>query len=462
MKRFDPSYEAALRLLPRSAKELRYVSVEVQRSRRLAVRRPSSPSARATSSRQLITRGRQPAGRAGRPRGGMADRRGAARGFASAYCSSLVHDVNAVHGLLDAMGVPDGEVVGAQLFAGGAGGLGTVRLLGGRAVWNMVHLTVPKLADYRERIALYFDDAILELVFPSPWLNHQPTELRVRRSDGMALQTTETRCGFEEAYIRELKGFWAAVVEGAAVRNTVRAGASRPGAALRARATRGRSGLMRAAIVGSGGIARIHARLIRELGGEVVAVCGRTLEGAASLGYGVPFDDLAAMLATVRPEVVHVCTPNYLHAKQSIAAFAAGAHVLCEKPLATKSADARRMIVAAAAAGRVGTLAYCYRGYPLLRALRREVATGRFGQLRRIGGLYLSQDVFAADKYQWHFTPGTVGRSYALMDYGLLADGVDPLRRRGRWCSSPRTGPRPAGSSWWRCRSRSSPRCRQS
>ena len=36
-----------------------------------------------------------------------------------------------------------------------------------------------------------------------------------------------------------------------------------------------------------------------------------------------------------------------------------------------------------------------------------------------MSGLYLSQDVFAADKYQWHFSPGTVGASYALMDYGV-------------------------------------------
>ena len=220
---------------------------------------------------------------------------------------------------------------------------------------------------------------------------------------------------------------------------------------------------MRAAIVGSGGIARIHARLIRELGGEVVAVCGRTLEGAAALGSGAPYDDLAAMLATARPEVVHVCTPNHLHAEQAIAAFAAGAHVLCEKPLATTSADARRMIGAAAAAGRLGAVAYCYRGYPLLRALRRDVAGGRFGRLRRIGGLYLSQDVFAADKYQWHFTRGTVGASYALMDYGVhwldLAEFVTGERIAGItaqlsthqprrvWRGGPGQGPRPAGDA---------------
>ena len=106
------------------------------------------------------------------------------RGFAAAYCSSLVHDVNAMHGLLDQLGIGDGEIVGAQIFANGEGGQGAVRLLGGQALWNMTHVAVPKLAEYRERISLYFDDALLELVFPSPYLNHQPTLLSIATSEG--------------------------------------------------------------------------------------------------------------------------------------------------------------------------------------------------------------------------------------------------------------------------------------
>ena len=175
---------------------------------------------------------------------------------------------------------------------------------------------------------------------------------------------------------------------------------------------------MRAAIVGAGGIARVHARLIRELGAELVGVCGRTLETARS--FAAPaYDDLDAMLRDQRPDVVHVCSPNHLHAAHSIAAFAAGAHVLCEKPMATNSADCARMIEAAARAGRIGAIAYTYRGYPLVELLRRRVAEGAFGSLRRVGGCYLSQDVLAADKYVWMFTPGTTGGSYALLDLGV-------------------------------------------
>ena len=219
MKRFDPSYEAALRLLSESAATLRYVSVEVNDPDAWPFighhphrRGADLPAAQAEAARLLQRE--QVARAVGRPLAGALY-----QGFVSAYCSALVHDVNAVHGLLDALGVPDGEVVGAQLFAGGDGGLGTVRLQGGRAVWNMTHLTVPALAHYRERIALYLDDTQIELMFPSPWLNHQPTRLVMRRSSGQVLETQQIRSGFEEAYIRELEGFWSSVVEGAPVRN---------------------------------------------------------------------------------------------------------------------------------------------------------------------------------------------------------------------------------------------------
>ena len=175
----------------------------------------------------------------------------------------------------------------------------------------------------------------------------------------------------------------------------------------------------RVAIIGTGGIAHVHVRLIRELGGDLVAVCGRTLAGAEAFGHAPPFDDPARMLRETKPEIVHVCSPHHLHAEHSITALEAGAHVLCEKPMATRIEDAERMIAAAKQAGRIGAVAYTYRGYPLIEVLRAKVAAGAFGQIRRAGGAYLSQDVFAADKYVWMFSPDTTGRSYALMDLGI-------------------------------------------
>jgi predicted dehydrogenase len=175
----------------------------------------------------------------------------------------------------------------------------------------------------------------------------------------------------------------------------------------------------RVAIIGTGGIARVHVRLIRELGGELVAICGRTLSAATQFGQAEPYDDPAQMLRKCAPDIVHVCTPHHLHAQHSIAALQAGAHVLCEKPMATSIDDGRRMIDAADRAGRIGAVTYTYRGYPLIEVLRRKVADGAFGKLRRAGGCYLSQDVLAPDKYVWMFSTGTTGDSYALMDLGI-------------------------------------------
>jgi predicted dehydrogenase len=219
MKRFDPAYRHALTVLPGTAKTLRYVSVEVNdpdawpfiaHSRtKFGNDVPDELKKAAVNKKQA-----QIEAAFGKPLSKLAF-----YGFASVYSSALIHDVNAVHGLLDALGVPDGEVVGGQIFANGDGGQGAVRLLGGQALWTMTHLTVPKLADYRERISLYFDDAILELEFPSPYLNHHPTRLTVKKSDGHTLSRNELRPGYQEAFVEELRGFWAAIVNSEPVVN---------------------------------------------------------------------------------------------------------------------------------------------------------------------------------------------------------------------------------------------------
>ena len=220
MKRFDPSYETALLRMPGTARTLRYVAIEVNDPdawpfiRHHDWCRGDDVQADVIAAAQA--KQKEQVGRA------VAAPLDAAsyRGFTGAYCSSLVHDVNVVHGLLDGLGVPAGEIAGAHLFANGDGGQGAVRLLGGKALWNMVHLKVPSLADYREHITFYFDDAVLELEFPSPWLNHQPTRLTIKKSVGHILASEDVRTGFEEAFIEELKGFWSAIVEGKPVRNT--------------------------------------------------------------------------------------------------------------------------------------------------------------------------------------------------------------------------------------------------
>jgi predicted dehydrogenase len=226
MKRFDPNYELLLGMIPTDGEGLRYISVEVQdpdswpfnQHQGNFLKPDDIPAA-------LIEDGRQRRERQVQRATGRVLEGANMWGFTNSYCSSLIHDINAVHGMLDVMGLATGTVIGAAFFAGGDGGHGSVRLTGKDAIWQMTHLFVPNVADYRERITLYFDAAVYELTFPSPYLNHFPTRLTVACSDGNVWQKTEYRAGYEEAFIRELQGFWASVTDDAPVRNTIAAAA---------------------------------------------------------------------------------------------------------------------------------------------------------------------------------------------------------------------------------------------
>jgi predicted dehydrogenase len=217
---------------------------------------------------------------------------------------------------------------------------------------------------------------------------------------------------------------------------------------------------MRAAIIGAGGIARIHASLIQQIGGTVVAVCSRTLAGASSLGLGNAYDNVTAMLRAERPDVIHVCSPNYLHKEHVTAALQAGAHVFCEKPLATTREEAMSMVEALEKASRIGAVGYCYRGYSAIQELRLAIASGQIGDLRRVCGEYLSHDLFDPAKYVWHFTAGMCGPALALLDYGVhwfdlvehvtggrfieLSAQFTTHQQRRVWRGLPGEGPRPS------------------
>jgi predicted dehydrogenase len=224
MKRFDPSYEMLLSLLPRDARTLRMISVEVQDPDSWPFNQHQGDFVKANDvPRELIAEGNALRAQQVDRAIGQVLTGSDMWGYTNSYCSSLIHDINAVHGMLDVMGIDTGKIVGAAFFADGDGGHGCVRLSGCKGLWQMSHLFVPKVADYIERIALYFDDVTFELTFPSPYLNHFPTRLVMARSEGNLWQKTEYRASYEEPFVRELIGFWSSVVEGTPVRNTVEA-----------------------------------------------------------------------------------------------------------------------------------------------------------------------------------------------------------------------------------------------
>lgn len=130
---------------------------------------------------------------------------------------------------------------------------------------------------------------------------------------------------------------------------------------------------------------------------QVDAIASRSDDKAAttakSLGIPKSYGSYEALLADSDIEAVYIPLPNHLHAEWTMAAAAAGKHVLCEKPLAPSSADARRMVDACEQAGVKLMEAFMYRLHPLWREVRRMVGSGAIGELLAIQSFFSYRNV---------------------------------------------------------------------
>jgi predicted dehydrogenase len=98
---------------------------------------------------------------------------------------------------------------------------------------------------------------------------------------------------------------------------------------------------------------------------------------------GVPFfDDHRALLRETKPDVAVVITPHPFHAEISIDALNAGAHVLVEKPIAVRVAEADAMIEAARCNDRILAVNYQHRCRGDIRAIKKLIDNGRLGQVQ--------------------------------------------------------------------------------
>lgn len=95
---------------------------------------------------------------------------------------------------------------------------------------------------------------------------------------------------------------------------------------------------MRAAIIGYGVIGPVHAKVIPQYG-ELAAICDTDPTKLAVIPDVLHYTDYRKMLDEVHPDVVHICTPHYLHTEMILEALGRGIHVLCEKPLCIRAED---------------------------------------------------------------------------------------------------------------------------
>lgn len=154
-------------------------------------------------------------------------------------------------------------------------------------------------------------------------------------------------------------------------------------------------------LIGASTIARqfMIAAIRNQPDGEVAAVMSSSPDRANAYAKenGIPasFSSVADLLAS-DIDAVYISTTNELHLEQALAAAAAGKHVLCEKPLALNTADARRIVVACRQAGVVMGTNHHLRNAGAHRAMREAIAAGRIGKpiaARVFHSVYLPKDL---------------------------------------------------------------------
>jgi predicted dehydrogenase len=140
---------------------------------------------------------------------------------------------------------------------------------------------------------------------------------------------------------------------------------------------------LKALVVGTGFGCRIQVPALRGAGFDVAGLVGadadRTAERATANGVARAFTDLAQAIAVTQPDLVAVSTPPHSHAPLTIAALESGCHVLCEKPFARNVVEARAMLTAAQAAGKVHAIGNEFRFIPERASAARAIAEGLIG-----------------------------------------------------------------------------------
>ena len=180
---------------------------------------------------------------------------------------------------------------------------------------------------------------------------------------------------------------------------------------------------LKVGVIGTGFIGPTHIEAIRRLGFvEVVGLAGNGQEKAekkaAELGIPKAYGNYQDMLLDNEIQVVHNCTPNYLHFQINKEIILAGKHVLSEKPLAMNSQESEELLALAKKNGIVHGVNFNYRQFPSVQQIASMVKNGQLGKLNLAHGSYLQDWLLYETDYNWRMAPEVGGNSRAVADIG--------------------------------------------
>lgn len=179
---------------------------------------------------------------------------------------------------------------------------------------------------------------------------------------------------------------------------------------------------VKVAIIGTGHIARVaHAPAYQAVGAEIIACADVVSERARRFAEAFSIPDWTAdyreVLRRDEVEAVSVTVPNRWHEAITVAALAAGKHVLCEKPMATDGAAALRMVEAARRSGRILMIGFHNRFRAEAERLKAFIEGGDLGTVRYARASWMRR---RGSGWGWYSDRARSGGG-ALIDIGVHA-----------------------------------------
>lgn len=181
---------------------------------------------------------------------------------------------------------------------------------------------------------------------------------------------------------------------------------------------------LRTVVVGTGGISQEHLAFVaRSPRAELVGVCDLSAAAASyaaeRFGAAASGTDLAALLASTAPDVVHVLTPATTHSAIAAQCLRAGAHVISEKPVTTDLAELEALLAVADEAGRTLTEDHNYLYNHGVQRLAELVDDGSLGEVVEVD-VRMALDVRAGGAFADTSLPHPIHRMPAGVIHDVL------------------------------------------
>ena len=181
--------------------------------------------------------------------------------------------------------------------------------------------------------------------------------------------------------------------------------------------------ILKAGIIGTGYIGPAHIEALRRINNvEIMAVAEATEELAEAkaelLCIPYAYGDYKDMLKDDSIDVVHNCTPNFMHSQVNKDILNAGKHCISEKPLGINSEESAELVDLAKAKGLVNAVNFNYRYYPLVQQARAMVSNDELGQVFAVQGCYMQDWLLYDTDWSWRLDPEMAGQSRVISDIG--------------------------------------------